>query len=88
MSCSLSKVHDVMNDDQTCRHLNFFQYKTYIRARLPRIYFIACKKNLIVKVDRARPQAGFIFLFDAHVLNKGMPVAAVAREIKEHDARL
>ncbi|KXG43745.1 ISL3 family transposase [Tepidibacillus decaturensis] len=85
-----NKVHDVVNDDRTWRHLNFFQYKTFIRARLPRVKCNSCKKILTVKVDWARTSAGFTFLFDSHAMSlmKEMPVAAVAREVKEHDTRL
>lgn len=85
-----NKVHDSVNDDRIWRHLNFFQYKTFIHARHPRVKCNDCKKILTVKVDWARPEAGFTFLFDAHAMSlmKEMPVAAVAREIKEHDTRL
>ena len=85
-----NKVHDIVNDDRTWRHLDFFQYKTFIRSRLPRIKCNSCHKILTVKVDWARPSAGFTFLFDSQAMSlmKEMPVAAVAREVKEHDTRL
>jgi transposase len=43
-----------------------------------------------VKLDWARPQAGFTWLFEAFVMDlmKEMPVAAVARQVGEHDTRL
>lgn len=43
-----------------------------------------------MKVEWARPQAGFTWLFETYVMElmKEMPVAAVARQVNEHDTRL
>jgi transposase len=34
---SHAKVHDIVDDDRTWRHLNFWQYTTYLHARHPRV---------------------------------------------------
>lgn len=84
------KVFDVINEDRTWRHLNFWQYQTILHARLPRVKCGECGKVLTVKVDWARPQTGLTWRFEAYVMElmKEMPVAAVAREVNEHDTRL
>jgi len=83
-------VHDVLNGDRTWRHLNFFQYQTIIHARLPRVACKSCGKIHTIHVPWARPSAGFSWNFEAYALSlmKEMPVAAVARQIGEHDTRL
>lgn len=83
-------VHDIANDDRMWRHKDFWQYQTYLHARLPRIKCDICDKVLTVQVDWSRPKAGFTWLFEAQVMQlmKEMPVAAVAREVNEHDTRL
>ena len=84
------KVHDIQDQDRTWRHLNFWQYKTILHARMPRVKCESCGKIRTVVIDWARPGAGFSLLFEHHVLSLmvEMPVAAVAREVGEHDTRL
>jgi transposase len=84
------KVFDVVDEDRTWRHLNFWQYQTVLHARLPRVKCGTCGKVLTVIVDWARPQAGLTWRFECYVMElmKEMPVAAVAREVNEHDTRL
>ena len=72
------------------RHLNFFQYETYLRARVPRV---TCPRDCGVRkvnVPWARPGSGFTLLFEALImaLVREMPVAAVAKLVGEHDTRL
>lgn len=89
--CSESgKVHDIVNENRTWRHLDFWQYQTVLHARLPRIYCRHCDKITTVKVSWARNHTSFSWLFEAHVmaLMTEMPVAAVARKVGEHDTRL
>jgi transposase len=83
-----SPVHDA--PEQEWRHLNFFEHQTYVRGRQPRV---KCKKHGVkqVTVPWARPGSGFTLLFEAFVVSlvqNGMPVAAVARVVGEHDTRL
>jgi len=84
------KVHDILDQDRTWRHLDFWQYQTLLHARMPRVRCESCGKIRTVQIDWARPGAGFSLLFDYHVLSlmTEMPVAAVARKVGEHDTRL
>jgi len=89
-SCGETKegeVHDTL--DRTWRHLNFFQYETYLHARVPRI---RCGKCGVKQVDVpwARPGSGFTLLFELLVLSlsREMSVAAVAELTSEHANRL
>ena len=80
-------VHDTVK--KTWRHLNFFQHQAFLHARVPRI---DCPDHgvRLVAVPWARPGSGFTLLFEAFVMTlvKGMPVAAAARLVGEHDTRL
>ncbi|MFD1363242.1 helix-turn-helix domain-containing protein, partial [Lentibacillus salinarum] len=84
------KVHDTQDQDRTWRHLDFWQYKTTLHARMPRVKCESCGKIRTVIIDWARPGAGFSTLFEHHVLSLmvEMPVLAVARKVGEHDTRL
>jgi transposase len=81
------KPHDT--EQKTWRHLNFFQHEAYIHARTPRVRCVACGVRLVT-VPWARPGSGFTLLFEALVmmLVKSMPVAAIAKLVREHDTRL
>jgi transposase len=81
------RAHDTTR--KTWRHLNFFQHETYLHARVPRVECGTCGVKL-VEVPWARPGSGFTLLFEAFVLAlvKGMPVAAAARIVGEHDTRI
>src|SRR5262245_40512131 len=61
----------------------------FLHARVPRI---ECPEHgvRLVTVPWARPGSGFTLLFEAFVMTlvKGMPVAATARLVGEHDTRL
>lgn len=80
-------IHD--HEDREWRHLNFFQYKTYIHAPLPRV---RCKKDGVKTVDVswARKGSGFTLLFEGWVveLAKHLPVDVIAKMVGEHDTRL
>jgi transposase len=80
-------VHDTVK--KTWRHLNFFQHQAFLHARVPRIDCTKCGVRL-ANVPWARPGSGFTLLFEAFVMTlvKGMPVAAAARLVGEHDTRL
>jgi len=80
-------VHDTV--EKTWRHLNFFQYKTYIHFRTPRIL---CPEDGVRMIDVpwAAPGSGFTLLFEAFVLQlaTAMPVERIATMIDEYDTRL
>ena len=81
------KVHDTVR--RSWRHLNFWQYPTYIHARTPRLVQDD-GKVFQVEVPWARPGSGFTALFEAVALAmaKSMPVSEVARNLKMDDMAL
>lgn len=80
-------VHDRV--DKRWRHLNFWQYETYIEARVPRAKCDQCGVHQC-EVPWARPGSGFTLLFEAMILTlcTEMPVAACAEMVGEFDTRL
>ena len=58
-------VHDI--HDKTRRHLDFFQHKAFLHARVPRV---RCPEHgvRLVALPWARPGSGFTMLFEALVL--------------------
>ena len=80
-------VHDAK--EKQWRHLNFFQHKTVLHARVPRVSCEKCGVKQVVP-SWARPGSGFTLLFEAFVLAmaKAMPVANVGDIIDEHDTRV
>lgn len=80
-------VHDTR--DRTWRHLNFFQYETYIHARVPRTNCTTCGITQ-VEVPWARPGSGFTLLFEMLVLqfSREMAVDAVAKTANVHANRI
>jgi transposase len=80
-------VHDTM--DKTWRHLDFFQHKAFLHARVPRV---RCPEHgvRLVAVPWARPGSGFTMLFEALVLTfaKAMPMTRVQATVREHDTRV
>ncbi|WP_368014022.1 helix-turn-helix domain-containing protein [Heyndrickxia coagulans] len=83
-------MHDIANDDRSWRHLNFWQYNSYLHTIVPRVHCDVCDKIRTVHVDWSRPTVGFTMMFEAEVMQlmKEMPVAAVTRKAEGHDARL
>jgi transposase len=81
------KAHDTA--ERRWRHLDFFQFRTELVARTPRVKCERCGVHP-VGVPWARPGSGFTLLFEALVLAMApqMPMAAVARLVDEHDTRL
>lgn len=80
-------VHD--SAEKTWRHLDFFQHKAFLHARLPRV---RCPDHGVrqISVPWARPGSGFTLLFEALVLSfaTAMPVAKIAAMTAEHDTRI
>lgn len=72
-------IHD--RQSRTWRHLNFFQYKAFIRCELPRVVCSKCSKTRQVEAPWARPGSRFTMLMEAFIvaLCREMPMAAVAR---------
>ena len=53
---------------RTWRHLNFFQYQTYLTARVPRVQCLSCGVHR-VPVRWAREGTGFTTLFETLLLD-------------------
>jgi transposase len=71
------------------RHLNFFQYRCCIYARVLRV---RCEehKGRQVEVPWAKAGSGFTLLVEAVLLTmlQQMPVSQVGKQVGEHDTRL
>ncbi len=74
-------VHET--EERTWRHLNIFQYPTYVHAREPRI---KCNEHgkKTVNLPWARKGSGFSLQFEALVveMSREMPVSAVSRIVE------
>lgn len=72
-----SPVYDTV--ERTWRHLDFFQHKAYLTARVPRSNCPKCGKKQVA-VPWARPESGFTLLFEALLVHFGreMSVSAAA----------
>lgn len=82
------KAYDT--EERRWRHLNFFQYETHLRARMPRVSCGKCSGVRPVTAPWARPGSGFTLLFEALVMTMAvhMPVRAIARLMGVTDMRL
>lgn len=81
------KAYDTQ--DKSWRHLDFFQFRTTLTARTPRVSCEACGIGP-VKVPWARPGSGFTLLFEALLLSLAsqMSVRSIAKLVREHDTRI
>ena len=81
------QVHDTI--ERSWRHLNFFQFKTYLHCRVPRTECEKCGVKQ-VKVPWARKSSGFTLLMDSWIvlMAQNMTVKAAADLIGEHDTRI
>ena len=87
--CVICKAYDT--EWHTWRHLNFFQYRCYIHAPIPRVWSDELKlPPKAVPVPWARTGSGFTLLFESFVveLAKTMPMKDVAETVGENDTRL
>lgn len=82
------KAYDAENKEW--RHLDFWEWKTYMHVRVPRVECKACNKVTQVSVKWSRPKAHFTYSFEAYAMRlmTEMPVNAAARELREHDTRM
>lgn len=78
------------SDWKQWRHLDFWDWKTYMHARAPRVDCKVCCKITQVPVAWSRPGSHFTYLFESWAMRlmAEMPVKAASREIREHDTRL
>lgn len=71
------------------RHMDFFEYRTFLHAPSPRVSCPDCGiRN--ARLGWARPRSGFTRGLENHVVEMAgdFPVAIVARILGEHDTRL
>ena len=75
--------------EKTWRHINFFQYRCYITARVPRVK-LSNGKIKTVEVPWGRVGSGFTLMMEGVLLTlmKHMSVSSVAKEVGEHDTKL
>ena len=88
-SCGKKDCNAYDTEETVWRHLNFFQHKTYLHARRPRIDCEDCGVKT-VKVPWGRQGSGFTYLFESFVmiLAREMSVSAISRILNEHDTRI
>lgn len=89
-SCDRAGMPVYDTKEKIWRHLNFFQFRTYLHARVPRIKCSAGCGVKQVKPPWARPGSEFTLLFESliMVLAQDMPVKAISELTGEHDTRL
>jgi transposase len=78
------------SSDHTWQHLNFFQYRCYLHARIPRVKQ-SDGKTEVQSVPWARKGSGFTLLFEAFsmlLIEKEMPVSSVASTLKVYAQRI
>lgn len=76
--------------ERSWRHLNFFEHRTELHARVPRVECPDCGVKT-VEVPWARPGSGFTLLMEAFLLvcvQGGMTPAQAGRMVGEHDTRV
>lgn len=82
-----SPTHDTVS--KRWRHLDFFQYRCELEARVPRV---DCPEHgvRLINVPWGRAGSGFTLLFEALVMMvcREMPMAAAAKLLAEQDTRL
>lgn len=80
-------THDTVS--KKWRHLDFFQYRCELEARVPRV---ECPEHGVrqIEVPWGRAGSGFTLLFEALImmLCREMPMAAAGEVLDEHDTRL
>jgi len=81
-------IHDTR--DKEWRHLDIFQYPTYLHVRVPRIECGQCKGIIQVNVPWAREYSSFTLLFEGMVvlMAQDMQVSHVAKRVNENDTRI
>lgn len=76
--------------DRTWQHLNFFQHKCYLHARVPRVRK-SDNKVVLVDVPWARKNSGFTLLFEAYsmlLIENEMPVSKASKIMGVYSQRI
>jgi transposase len=81
-------IHDTKQ--RTWQHLNFFQHKCFLHARVPRVKDFEGNVNL-VSVPWARKGSGFTLLFEAYsmlLIESEMPVSKASKIMDVYPQRV
>ncbi len=81
-------VHDTI--EKRWQHLNFFEHRCYLHARVPRIRTSESKVEM-VQVTWSRSESGFTLLYEAYamlLIESEMPVKQAAEVLNIYDTRL
>jgi len=75
--------------EKTWKHLYFWQYPTYLHARIPKLKD-KTRKVTIIDLPWAREGSGFTLLFESMVLElaKHIPLSRLGKQVGEEDKRL
>lgn len=89
LNCDWDMVWVEQTVTKTWKHLFFWQYPTYLHARVPKLKSKDWKVHMI-DVPWSRSWSGFTLLFESMVLEllKHMPVSKLADQLQENDERL
>jgi len=81
-------VHDTK--PHRWRHMDFFQHRAFIEARVPRVRCDACDTVRMVDVPWARKNSGFTLLMESLIMElvRHMPVKPLARTMRVSDGAL
>ena len=87
--CSKPDCSAYDTKEKVLRHINYFQYATYLHCRVPRVKCSNCGV-LQIEVPWAREKSGFTLRMEALILElaKEMPVLKVGKLLGETDKRL
>ncbi len=88
MDIRACKVHDTEN--KRWQHLNFFEHKCYLHARVPRIKLLNGKVRTI-QVPWGRSGSGFTLMFEAYamlLIENEMPVSKASKTVGATAPRL
>ena len=91
-SCPICNQSDMSIHDRikkTWRHMNLFQFTTYINFFIPRVKCPNCGVHMI-DVPWARSNSGFTLLFEYFVMTlaQSMPIFDIAVMLGEYDTRI
>jgi transposase len=80
-------VHDTV--EKRWRHMDFFQHKAFILARVPRVQCLKCGVRQVA-VPWARPGSGFTLLMEGLIMEmaRSMPVRCLAQLLQVSDNRV
>jgi len=82
--------YDMGKTGQTWRHLDLWEFKTFLHAPHPRVRCSTCTTVKFARLPWTRHNCSFTLKFEAWVMDlvKEMPVKPASRLIREHDTRL